>query len=101
MIKKVAIYGIGNFGFALPKHFDCEDRAGFRFYAYDRDMSLVNNLLKNRRHTWLFKQFEISPNVIIENNPRDLLTSAKILILAVNSWAVGDVCEIIKPHNKL
>lgn len=55
MIKKVAIYGIGNFGFALPKHFDCEDRAGFRFYAYDRDMSLVNNLLKNRRHTWLFK----------------------------------------------
>jgi len=37
MIKKISIYGLGNFGYAILKHFDNKSNEGISIHAYDRN----------------------------------------------------------------
>jgi len=97
MIKKIAIYGLGNFGYAMLKHFDSKSNEFATVHAYDRNKKLINFLKKHRRHLYLHKSIKISPKIIFEDNVNGLLSDCDVLILAVNSNSTREViCKIKK-----
>ena len=96
---KVSIYGIGNFGFALLKNLSKKtDRGDFFLHTYDIDKNIREYLRKRRRHLIHHRDIRISKNVVIEENPKNLVGGADILILAVNSNAIREVVKGIKPY---
>lgn len=97
---KVAIYGIGNFGFALTKHLsETHHRVGrLAIFAYDRDARLVRHLNERRRHLVHHKTKRIRPNVTFVNNARALVDNADVIILAVASEAVVEVAQEVLRH---
>lgn len=97
-MKKVSIYGIGNFGYALLKHLDKKDSRDFVLQAYDRDKELINFLDKNREHAYFHKGQKVSVRIAFAKNPAELLANCDILILAVTSNAVKTVLKNIKQH---
>lgn len=98
MIKKVSIYGLGNFGYAMLKHFDNKTNEFATIHAYDRNKKLINFLKKHRQHLYLHKSIKISPKIIFEDNVNGLLSNCDVLILAVNSNSSREVIRKIKKH---
>ena len=96
MSLKVSIYGLGNFGFALLKHFNNKNDPKITIYAYDRNRILLNHLKKYRKHLYLHKSIRISPKIIFVDNVKELIKNCNILILAVNSDATREVIKKIK-----
>lgn len=98
IMKKVSIYGIGNFGYALLKHLDKKDSKDFFLEAYDRNKKLVDFLDKNREHAYFHKGQKVSARIAFAKNPAELLANCDILILAVTSNAVKTVLKNIKQY---
>ncbi|QQG52850.1 MAG: hypothetical protein HY931_01275 [Candidatus Falkowbacteria bacterium] len=96
-MKKVSIYGIGNFGYAILKHLDRKEASDFSLNAYDRNPLLNTHLDSQRQHLSLFKPVEISRRVLIAPNSQALLADCDVLILSVTSDSVGAVLEEIAP----
>lgn len=92
----VSIYGIGNFGFALLKHFDNKKDDKINIQAFDRNKDLVINLEKNREHLFFHKNIKISSRVNFCDSPESLITNSDILILAVSSDATRQILKIVK-----
>jgi len=63
-MKKVAIYGIGNFGYAILKHLDKKKSSDFKLYAHDHDAELINFLDKNREHPYFHPGKKVSKKII-------------------------------------
>lgn len=97
-MKKVSLYGIGNFGYAVLKHLDKKNSSNFVLQAYDRDKELVNFLDKNRQHAHFHKGQKVSTQIIFAKNAAALLRNCDILILTVASNAVKAVLKNIKKH---
>ncbi|MFA6995077.1 MAG: NAD(P)H-dependent glycerol-3-phosphate dehydrogenase [Patescibacteria group bacterium] len=97
-MKKVAIYGIGNFGYAVLKHLDKKNSSDFDLYACDRDRELINFLDKNREHPYFHPGKKISEKVIFVSGVRELLTNCDILIVAVTSSCISQVFKDIKKY---
>lgn len=95
MIKKISIYGLGNFGYAILKHFDNKSNEGISIHAYDRNKKLTNFLKKNLKHPYLHKTVKISHKIIFEDTVEGLLSNCDVLILAVNSDATREVIRKI------
>lgn len=98
IMKKVSIYGIGNFGYALLKHLDKKDSKDFFLEAYDRNKKLVDFLDKNREHAYFHKGQKVSAQIAFVKNPAELLANCDILILTVTSNAVKTVLKNIKQY---
>jgi len=98
-MKKIAIYGMGNFGYALAKHLNKKADAGeFLLHIYDIDPDLRRSLREQRVHLIHHKNVRIGDNVAVERTVKGLANGADILILAVASEAVRKVLAEIKPH---
>lgn len=96
---KIAVYGIGNFGFALLKHLSKKsDNGHFALYAHDRDRNLMHFLKSKRKHLKHHKDIEISNNVIFTTNVQELVNNTDILIIAVTSEAIKQVISDLKPY---
>ncbi len=95
---KVAIYGIGNFGYALLKHLDNKKDSSMVITAYDRKEKLRDSLSTHRSHTLLHKTIKISERIIIASSVKELVDDADILVLAANSEATREVVATIKPY---
>jgi len=98
MIKKVSVYGLGNFGYAILKHLDNKDEKSFTLHGYDRNLQLMNSLKKNRKHRFLHRSVKVSKMIRFESNVKNLVSDCDVLILAVNSEATREVIRKIKPH---
>jgi len=98
MSKKISVYGIGNFGYAILKHFDSKDSKSFSLHGYDRNIELMKYLKKNRKHLNLHKSIKISKVVRFEDNVKNLIENCDILILAINSEATRVVLNKIKKY---
>jgi glycerol-3-phosphate dehydrogenase (NAD(P)+) len=98
-MRKISIYGIGNFGFALLKHLDKKaDKGQFSLHMYDRNKKLRDSLRKEGVHLIHHKNIKISKNVVVEESPKNLVNGADILILAVTSNAIKEVVSNIKSY---
>jgi glycerol-3-phosphate dehydrogenase (NAD(P)+) len=98
-MKKIAVYGIGTFGFAIVKHLNEGADAGrFSLHTYDIDKTIRDSLRLRKKHPIHHKNIKVSDSVIIDNSPKELLTKADIIILAVASNAIRKVLEEIKRY---
>jgi len=98
MIKKISIYGLGNFGYAILKHLDSKDNKTFSIHCYDRNKKLMKYLKKNRMHLFLHKPVKVSKLIMFEDEPKNLVKDCDLLILAINSESTREVLRKIKKH---
>jgi len=96
--RKISVYGIGNFGYAILKHLDSKDGKDFSLHGYDRNKKLILNLKKNRKHLNHHKSIKISKMIRFEDDIKNLIENCDILILAINSEATREVIQKIKKH---
>ncbi|MFA6524969.1 MAG: NAD(P)H-dependent glycerol-3-phosphate dehydrogenase [Patescibacteria group bacterium] len=92
---KIAIYGLGNFGYAFLKHFD-RKRTDLLIYGFDRNKKLIENLKRERTHLTLYQEYKVSKDVIFANSIKELLSDCDILILAAPSYATREVIKKIR-----
>lgn len=91
--RKVSIYGLGMFGYALLKHFDQKKSESIQLYAYDRKQELVSHLDKEKRHPVFHKSVKLSSYPIFSYSAEELLSGCDILILAVSSSGMEEVAK--------
>jgi len=94
---KISIFGLGNFGYALLKHFDKKKDKNSSIFAFDRNEKLTNYLRKKHSHLYLYRSTKISKNVNFVSIIKDLVTDCDILVLAVTSDALREVLSEMKP----
>ncbi|MFA6272558.1 MAG: NAD(P)H-dependent glycerol-3-phosphate dehydrogenase [Patescibacteria group bacterium] len=94
---KIAIYGLGNFGYAFLKHFD-RKHTDLLIYGFDRDKKLIEHLKKDRTHLSLYQEYRVSKDVIFADSMKELLDDCDILVLAAPSHATREVIKKIKPY---
>ncbi len=97
-MKKVSVYGIGNFGYALLKHLDNKNKGNFNLHAYDKNSALVEHLDKERSHLHLHKDQKVSEKIVFEKDIEGLLKHCDVLILAITSSATREVVREIKKY---
>jgi glycerol-3-phosphate dehydrogenase (NAD(P)+) len=92
----VALYGIGNFGYALLKHLDRKADGSFSLRAYDYDQTVTDSLKSDRAHPYIQKSARISDFPEIVGAPEELLEGRDVVILAVSSDVTREVVSHIK-----
>ena len=97
-IKKVSLFGIGSFGYAILKHLDKHADKNISLHAYDRDKKIVDNLKKERRHLIFHQSTKISNRVNIESSIKSLMLDCDVLILSITSSALSEVLSNIKKY---
>lgn len=93
----VAIYGVGNFGYAILKHLDNKNPGNIKLSAYDYEPEVISSLKNNRHHPFLFKEVKISEEVRFVEKPGQLFDKCDVLVLAVSSNVTREVLQTIKP----
>ena len=78
MIRKVSIYGLGNFGYAVLKHLDNKSDKNISLHAYDRNKKLISFLKKENRHLFLHKSVKVSRNIVFEDNIKNLVSNCDV-----------------------
>ena len=94
-MKQIALYGIGNFGYALIKHL--EKKEGITLRVYDRKPEVTQQLKESRTHPYLHKTVSLSKAVHICETEDELVKEADVLILAINSAGIKEVLSRLKP----
>jgi len=97
-MKKISIYGIGNFGYALLKHLDKKSDKMLDIHVFDRNKQVIKLLRSKRVHPNFHKGVKISEKVKFEDNVKDLIKDCDVLILAVNSFATREVLREVKKY---
>jgi len=95
-MKKISIYGIGNFGFALLNHLSRNKNGDFELHAYDRDREVTKSLKDKRCHPYFHGQVRINDKIVIDGTIDELIVDCDILVLAVISSAVHEVVSLLK-----
>jgi len=99
-MKKLAIIGLGNFGYALLKHFDVKNNNSFILTAWDQNPEIIETLIQKKHHPTLFPSISISENIVFCRNIKDATHDADYVLLAVSSQGIEEVVAGIKPFLK-
>jgi len=97
-MKKISIYGLGNFGYAILKHLDSKDNKDFSLHGYDRNKKLMNHLRRNHKHLYFHKSIKVSKLIRFDKSVKELMENCDMLILAINSDSTREVLRKIKNH---
>jgi glycerol-3-phosphate dehydrogenase (NAD(P)+) len=97
-MTRVAIYGAGNFGYALLKHFDQKADPSIEVAAYDRSDELMSHLMRHRQHLYLHPNVTLSDYVRFSESAASLVRQCDVLMLAVSSEATRTVLQAVRPH---
>jgi len=100
-IKKIAVLGVGYFGYAILKHFDQKNsrrKLSYEVCGYDVNEKIVNHLRKKRSHPYLFKNTKLGSKIVFETSLKSLVKDCDLLILAVNSDATRGVLQHAKKY---
>lgn len=95
--RRVALYGVGNFGYAMLKHLDSKQPRMLEVRAYDRDQALLAHLRQARTHPLFHPGVRVSDEVIFATEVSELLDGADVLVLAVSSDATREVITRTRP----
>jgi len=92
---KIAIYGIGAFGFAITKHLseNLKRNPNYSLFAYDRNPKLMKKLRRSRKHLYHHPKVKVNKKVNFVSSPQELIDQADVLILAVTSSSIPEVMK--------
>ena len=101
-MKKIAIYGLGQFGFAISKHLaeKYKDDPEFSINGYEIDSKVRNGLQNNRIHPYHFPKTSLPKKIKITNNLRSLIQGSDLIILAIPAQTMRENIKKIKPYLK-
>ncbi len=94
----IAIFGIGNFGYAILKHLDNKKMPNVELRAYDIDAKIVDSLHHHRYHPYLHQKTTADKRIIFVNSPEELVKGADIVVMAIASGATRSALSSIKNH---
>jgi len=89
--RRVAVYGVGHFGYAMVRHLQHKAPDRIALTAYDRNDEVRRSLRDARRHPYHGAGTTVSDAVVIADHARDLLAGADTLVLAVTSQSTREV----------
>ena len=95
---KIAIIGMGNFGYAFLKHFDYMSR--HQITVYDRNQEIADFVKQNRRHPYFHKYITIENDYNYSSSLDDIFDGAEIITLCVLSTAIPEIVSKMKPYIK-
>ncbi len=97
-MNKIAIYGVGAFGYAILKHLDNKQDGSFSLVGYDH-LAEVNESLKTKRsHPFFHTDTTVSDMPTFVDSPEELLRDASVIVLAVSSDSTREVAQTIKAN---
>lgn len=97
---KIAVYGLGNFGYALTKHLADHAPEEFAVFAFDRNEDVVKSFERSGHHPFLHTDQKLNGRTKVVSNSSDLVKDAEVFVLAVPSYAIGEVLEKTKADLK-
>lgn len=95
-MKKVAVLGLGNFGYALLAHLDSQKN--LEVWGYDKDQSDIDFFRENRHPQDHLTEVLVSPRVKFTADLAELLADCDILVMAVASVALPEVADLVLPY---
>ena len=99
-MNKIAIYGVGAFGYAILKHFDNKQDDSYQLVGYDALAEVNQHLSEKRSHPFFHTDTQVSERPSFVHSPEELLVGADIVVLGVSSDATREVAQTIKNHAK-
>lgn len=97
-MKKIAVIGVGAFGYAIIKHLDRNNKGRYVLHIFDVDKEVMNHIKKYGSHKYFHKNAKLTKKVKIEEAYENLIKDAHIVILAVPSNVIKYVIEGMKPY---
>ncbi len=94
-LRRIGVYGVGHFGFAMLRHLQQKTPDRIALVAYDRNAELRDFLRDNRRHPFHEASTPLKPEVVIADSVPDLLADLDVLLLAVTSNSTREVAANI------
>lgn len=98
--RRIAIYGVGAFGYAMLKHLDNKQDGSYEMTGYDHVAEVTSYLREHRSHPYFHTDTKISDMPDFVQSPGELLGDADTVILAVSSDATREVAQNIKQYAK-
>ncbi len=95
---KICVYGAGAFGFVLARHFGNKlaDYRNHEVVLYGREQGVIEHIKNKRTHLYHFPKTKMPMNVVVTNDVRRAVMNSDIIILAVPSGAIREVCGLLK-----
>lgn len=90
---KISIIGSGSFGTAISVLLG---KKGYNVYIYDRNLDRVNSIKEKRENTRYLKGIKIPDTVIPTSSLEEAVEDVDIIVLAVPSQGIREVCNKIK-----
>lgn len=103
-MKKILIIGLGNFGYAILKHFDVKNNGEYKLSAWDRNKHIIESLRQNRKHPNLFPDVEVSSSITFSTQLSEIIKNSNYVIFAISSSAYSHVLKNIRikiPENAI
>lgn len=97
---KFAVYGLGQFGYAFLKRLETNLSGKHTIYGFDTNAGVVNKLIKERSHPYLYPSHRISGYIHVTYTPEEALKDADIVIVAVPSHNTRTVLTPINNYAK-
>jgi len=94
---KIAILGVGAFGYAILKHLDTYRNKKYDLYAYDAEKLVQDHLRTKHKHPRFFPKIPLSGKVEFPRTVEETVTNADIIILAIPSQYIPSMCKQINP----
>lgn len=94
-LRKVGVYGVGSFGFAMLQHLQQKSPDQLSLIAFDRNSEVREALRTSRRHPYHNDSTPLKPDVVIARSVEELVADLDALILAVTSNSTRQVAANI------
>lgn len=99
MIKRVGVFGLGNFGFALLHHLDKKRKSSeYTLSSFTRNLSVLESLETTGKHPLFPDASPLSQNISYLKNYESFFRDVDYLVLSVPSSAIIEVIMQNKPH---
>ncbi len=94
---KTLILGVWAFGIALLKHLS-STHPDKTFFAYEKDTTVRNHLMQERRSPYFFTEYIFPHNIIFLEDITEILPTIDLIVLVIpNQFVRGSITEI-KPY---
>jgi len=91
----ITIIGAGSWGTALSRALG---QAGWRVRLWSRRAQIAEAIRRNRHNPDYLSEFELPPSVEATTDLGEAVADTAMVVLAVPSQGVGEICEGLRPH---
>ena len=96
---KTLVLGVGAFGVAILKHLSLF-HPDTTFYAYEKDQTVRETLVRERKSPYFFQDFTFPANVEFVINPGEILPEIDVILLILPNQFIGSAVREMVPHLK-